>query len=316
MTVSIIVSVFNEFPNIREVYRQIVAVLSELSLEYELIFVDDGSKDDSFGIVKSICEENSRVVAVKLSRNFGHEYAMQAGLGWAKGDIAILMDADLQHPPAVLPDIIQKLKDYDVVFCRRMTYRTTFFKRATSWLFYRFFNLFSNIAIIPDASDFIGLRARVVTTLKSFPERDRFLRGLLRWSGFSNTCVFYDHQRRAGGESKYGFIKLLELTLDSLLSFSNNPLRKLAVVGLSIAVISFAYGMYVVVLFIFYNAALIPGWATIVVSVLFLGGINLVALSLLGEYLARIYNEIKQRPLFLVDMVIDSRVGASPHKCP
>lgn len=307
MKLSIIISVYNESGNLRELYRRITGVIAASELDCEILFVDDGSKDNSFEEISEIAKSDPGVVALKFSRNFGHEYAMQAGLSYSRGDAAILMDSDLQHPAELIPEIMKQLEKYDVVFCKRSVYRASIVKRICSWSFYLLFNSLSNVNLIPGASDFYGLRKRVVDTLRNLPERDRFLRGLLRWSGFSHTYIDYVHDKRGSGRSKYGFIKLFELTLDSLLSFSNNPLRKLAFIGIIIAFLSFVYVAYIIILFLFFGARLLPGWATIVVSVLFLGGLNLAGISLLGEYLARIYGEIKQRPLYIVDKIVDAR---------
>lgn len=307
MKVSIIISVYNECENLRELYRRICSVVDANRLDCEFLFVDDGSVDNSFELIAEMAKADPRVVALKFSRNFGHEYAMQAGLSYSRGEVVVLIDSDLQHPVSVIPEILEKLEKYDVVFCKRNLYHSSFFKQCTSWLFYRIFNYLSSVSLVPDASDFFGIRKRVVDIVRALPERDRFLRGLLRWSGLSYTFITYDHEQRGAGKSKYNLIKLFELAIDSLLSFSNNPLRKLAFVGIVIALLAFGYVIYIIILFLFFGTKLLPGWATIVVSVLFFGGLNLAGLSLLGEYLARIYGEIKQRPLYIFDKIIDAR---------
>lgn len=304
---SVIVSVYNEEGNLTELHRQLTKSLADVDEPVEIFLVDDGSTDRSREILRELSNRDPRVVVIHFSRNFGHENAMQAGLDRCSGDRAIFMDADLQHPPHLLPEILQKLKDgYNVVFCIRQRQAAALWRRMTSSLFYKVINWITDIDFLPNASDFFGMDRKVIQSLRRMPEKGRFLRGLVAWSGFRRTFLKYAPMERFSGRSKYSFMHLLELSVDAAISFSGNPLRKIALIGLVISFLSVLYAVFVIFLYISHYEILLPGWATIVVSILFMGGLNLTLLSILGEYLVRTYMEIKGRPSYLIDEIYRS----------
>lgn len=301
---SVIVSVFNEEENLPEFHRTLSATMEGLGEPWEVLYVDDGSIDGSRAFLSELARRDPGVVVVHLSRNFGHESAMQAGIDHAKGSRLVLMDADLQHPPSLVPEIGRRLAEgCDVVFCIRAQYPSSLWRRWGASLFYGGLRLFANTDLAAHSSDFFGISRRLADCLRKMPERGRFLRGLVAWSGYRRSLLHYEARQRHAGRSKYTFMKLLELSVDAVLSFSANPLRKFALLGLGVAFGGFLYGLFIVALFLFQYEVLIPGWATVVVSILFMGGLNLFIMSVLGEYLVRIHSEIKGRPLYLVDEV-------------
>lgn len=301
---SIIVSVYNEQESLGEFNRQVLSTLRRMDVRYEIIYVNDGSSDRSREILEGLAELDAQLTVVNLSRNFGHESAMQAGLDHSSGDYAVMMDADLQSPPSLLPEIYGRLlSGNDVVFCVRENYATSWWRKACSDLFYRFVNVSSRVEMIPNLPDFFAISRKVIESINQMKEKGRFLRGLVTWTGFRRSFIPYTTPRRFAGSSKYGFFKLLELSMDAAISFSGNPLRKFALLGFFVSFGAMLYGLFIAALFIFWPEILIPGWATVVDAILFIGGLNLLLLSVLGEYLARTYVEVKGRPLYLVESV-------------
>jgi dolichol-phosphate mannosyltransferase len=256
--------------------------------------------------MKEIHNSDQRVRIVNLSRNFGHQTAITAGLDYASGDIVAIMDSDLQDPPEVLPAFFQKQREgYDVVYAIRKNRKEGVLKKAAYTIFYRLLQRIANINIPLDSGDFCVISRRALNTLKSIPERNRFLRGLRGWIGFKQIGMEYDRDKRFAGEAKYTFSKLLKLAFDGFVSFSYMPLRLASILGLIVSALSF-----IGILIIFYLSFLtsktlsVPGWASVAVIILFLGGVQLVTIGIIGEYIGRVYDEVKQRPLYVVQDVI------------
>lgn len=293
---SVVVPIYNEQDNINELVGRLQKVEKEVSGQFEMIFVNDGSTDSSLDILKGLASSNRNIKIVDLSRNFGHQIAIKAGLSFAGRDATIIMDADLQDPPEVIVDMIKKWREgYHVVYAVRKTRREGRVLRLLYATFYRLLKMMSNTYIPLDAGDFCLLDKSVVKILASMPESDPFMRGLRSWVGYDQIGVEYDRQARFGGETKYTFLKLFRLALDGIVSFSYIPLRIASIFGFLTSFFSF---LLIVVFFI--KKLPISGTTTIAVLILFLGGVQLVTIGILGEYVARIYEQSKKRPLFLV----------------
>lgn len=302
--ISIIVPVYNEEENIHEFYKRTTKVLDNLQQPYEIIFIDDGSTDSSFEKINKIYGNDKRIKIIQFSRNFGHQIALTAGIDYASGDAVIMMDADLQHPPELIPELIKKWKEgYDIVYTiREKNKNPGFLKKLTSQLFYSLLNKISKIDIPEGAADFRLLSRPVVENLRNFKERNRFIRGLISWIGYKKVAIPYIADVRFAGKSKYTFKKMLKFAISGITSFSSVPLYFSAFLGSIIAGVSFVYALHAIYAKFFTNRV-VPGWTSILVSVLFLGGIQLITIGILGEYLAKIYDEVKQRPLYIVKQV-------------
>jgi len=300
--ISIVSPVYNELEVLPEFCRRLTAVMEEYREPYEIVLVNDGSKDGTFSVMKALHTSDPRIRAVDLSRNFGHQVAICAGLDFATGDLIAIMDSDLQDPPEVLPKFFKKLREgYDVVYAVRTGRKESLFKKAAYAAFYRLLKSIANVDIPLDSGDFCVMSRRALDTLKSMPERNRFLRGLRGWIGFRQVGVEYERERRFAGDVKYTFSKLLKLAFDGLTSFSYVPLRLASILGLFMSFISFVAILIIFYLKFFTSATVpVPGWASVVVAILVLGGIQLVATGIIGEYLGRVYDEVKRRPLYVV----------------
>jgi dolichol-phosphate mannosyltransferase len=302
MLVSVIVPCYNEEQVIVETNRELVATLAaSQGIDFEIIYVDDGSRDATADMLHAIHAADSRARVVLLSRNFGHQIAVSAGLEHAAGDAAVIIDADLQDPPAVIPEMIERWRDgYDVVYgVRGERAGETAFKRGTARAFYRLINRISEIEIPLDVGDFRLLDRKVVDVLLTMPERDRFLRGMVSWIGFRQVAVLYNRAPRRAGQSKYPLMKMVRFAVDSVISFSFAPLR-LAIWGGFIALGASFVGIVYALAIRLYTTDWVKGWASIFTAVLFLGGVQLITLGIVGEYVGRIYAEVKLRPLFVV----------------
>ena len=315
--ISVILPVFNEQENIPAVAYEVSRQLERLTASFELIFVDDGSTDESLRVLADLSRHDSHIKAVRLSRNFGHQVAISAGLEYARGDAVIVMDADLQHPPELIPELIAHWKDgYDVVYTIRLGQtHANFFKRFTAALFYRVLNHICDIDISIDANtpDFRLLDRRVVDVLRRLPERARFVRGLVRWVGFRQKAVHFTARRRTRGTTKYPLSRMLRFSMDGVTAFSTMPLRFASYLGGLAALGAIPYAGWAVYKRLFTDDA-VHGWASVVVAVLILGGVQLICLGIIGEYLGRVYEESKGRPLYITDEVIgdfDTAIPAS-----
>jgi polyisoprenyl-phosphate glycosyltransferase len=302
MLLSVVVPCMNEEEVLRETNRRLISTLAGISLSFEIIYVDDGSTDSTAELLRDLQDHDPRIRVVRFSRNFGHQIAITAGLEHSSGDAVAIIDADLQDPPEILLDFVAKWLDgYDVVYgVRTEREGETRFKLWTAKLFYRFIRKLSNTRIPLDTGDFRLMDRRVVDALLSMPERDRFVRGMVSWLGFSQAAVEYRRAPRAAGVTKFSLLKMVRFALDGIFSFSILPLRlatwtgftasALAILGIAVIVLGRIFGM----------PGLVKGWSSTVIAVLFVGGVQLICMGIIGEYVGRIYDEVKGRPLYLV----------------
>lgn len=299
--ISIVVPVYNEQDNLKEFHKRITAIMNDTGYDYNLVFVDDGSKDSSAFILKQLVEEDNHVEAYLLSRNYGHQMALTCGLDNAEGDAVITMDGDLQHPPELLPELIRLWEEgSEIVMTKRLaTEDAGFLKNITSSCYYKLINIMSKVEITPGGSDFRLMDKKAVEAFRLYRERARFIRGMVSTLGFNVSVVEFVAPPRFAGHSKFNLHKMLHFALDGITAFSNLPLRWAFYLGLFFGLCSLLLlGHVFYVKFISDDA--VPGWATTTVSILFLGGIQLVGIGILGEYIGRIFEEIKHRPLYLV----------------
>ena len=300
---SIIVPLYNEQDVLPELCRRLRAAVARLHGPAEIIFVDDGSVDGTIGILRAWQSEDKFIRIVSLSRNFGHQAAVSAGLCYAEGDAVAVLDGDLQDPPELLPDFFAKLDEgWDVVYGIRRQRRGAILKRLSYFVFYRLLHRLAHIDIPLDAGDFCAMRRRIVDHLNRLPETDRFVRGLRAWVGFRQTGIPYERDQRQAGIPKYTIGKLVQLSLDGLLSFSYAPLRWLAAIGFVLCAVSFI-GI-LVVLYRYLFTLYVPGYTSLAVLVLFFGGVQLLTGGLIGEYVGRTAQQVKGRPLYVVDELI------------
>ncbi|TBL75721.1 glycosyltransferase family 2 protein [Paenibacillus thalictri] len=312
---SIIVPVYNEELVIRETYRRLKEVMGRTGESYELLFVNDGSTDLTADIIQRICDWDETVKLINFSRNFGHQIAITAGMDYSVGDAVVVIDADLQDPPELILDMIQKWKDgYDVVYARRIERKgETWFKKQMARIFYRVLQLFTEIDIPLDTGDFRLLDRKVCNEMKRLTEKNRFVRGMVSWVGFRQTAVEYVREERAAGETKYPLKKMIKLSLDGLTSFSLKPL-KLAAYGGGILAAAGAIDLLVIALTNLVVAGPVSGWHIMVSTQLLIGGSILAALGIIGEYIGRIYDETRDRPLYIVKDCYGTRKKASGRK--
>lgn len=314
LTISVVAPVFNEDGNILELYRRLTAVLKSLGVAYEIVFVDDASRDGSARILAELAEADPAVRTVHFSRNFGHQVAVTAGLHFARGDAVVTMDSDLQDPPELLPELIAAWRRGNkIVFARRVRReREGVTKRLFAFLYYRVLARLAEVQIPVDTGDFCLLDRQVVDLLNGMPERNRYLRGLRSWTGFSQTDVPFERPPRLAGEPKYNFWKSLGLALDGLVSFSRVPLQMATWLGFITG--GFALLMMLLVIYWrFFTSSRLTGIGALTAAVFLIGAIQLITVGILGEYVGRIYEEIKNRPLYVVK---DLRGFARPDTMP
>jgi polyisoprenyl-phosphate glycosyltransferase len=304
-SVSVVVPCYNEENSISELYRQLTDVLAAYPA-YEILFVDDGSSDQTVQKIEALAGQDKRVKLIVLSRNFGHQFALKAGLDHATGDCVLSLDADLQHPPELIPELISKWQQgFEVVYTiRKDTKSTSIFKRITANFFYWIAKKLSSVEVHPGAADFRLLDRAVVDVLKECRENYLYLRGLVSWAGFRQTALEYIPNERFAGKTKYSLIKMIRFAMAGITSFSTRPLQLSLVLGIIIAGLAFLYGLYVIYIYTFTEQA-VAGWASTTASVLFIGGIQLIVLGILGEYIGKTFMENKKRPAY----VVRKRVG-------
>jgi len=315
MKISLVLPFYNEAEVLPLLKDRLKALVGKLNAEVEVICVDDGSSDATAPLLDSWACEDKNVKAVILSRNFGHQLAVTAGVDHVTedADAVVIMDADLQDPPEVIVEMVSKMREgYDVVYgTRRSREGETAFKKATAFAFYRLFRAAVDPRLPADTGDFRLLSRKAVDALKRMPERHRFLRGMTSWIGFRQTCVAYDRPKRAAGESKYPLRKMLSFSWNAVTSFSAFPLRLITAAGLMTTVLGFVYALYS--LYVHYVLQdTVRGWTTIIVLLCLIGGLLLVSVGMVGEYTAKIYEEIKQRPLYLVDRTVNLSRDRNP----
>jgi dolichol-phosphate mannosyltransferase len=297
---SFIVPLYNEEEIIPLLYSRLSSVMDELDGESELVFINDGSKDGSIILLREIHEKDRRVNFLSLARNFGHQIAVTAGLNYARGEAVIILDADLQDPPELIPEMIEKWKQGNEVVYATRTYRReeTSFKRFTAYLFYRILKKLSEVEIPTDTGDFCLIDRKVVDVLNSMPERNRYIRGLRAWVGFTQTAIRYERDSRYAGKVKYTFLKSFKLATNALFSFSRLPLKFATFLGVISALSAIVMAFFVLYWRVFQTNSPVKGYATILIVVFFIGAIQLISVGILGEYIGRIYEEVKGRPLY------------------
>jgi dolichol-phosphate mannosyltransferase len=308
--VSIVVPAFEEAPSLPELHRRLAAVAdAEPTYDFEFVIVDDGSHDDTVSVLRRLRDADPRVRYVSLSRNFGHQAALSAGLDRAQGDAVVFLDADLQHPPEVVRDLLRSWESgaHVVNTVRRGLGDASMMKRAARGAFYRVVNLLADVRIQPGSADFRLLDRKAADALRAIHERARFVRGLVHWIGFRQATVAYDEDARFAGRPKYSLRKSLRLALDGIFSFSTVPLHVATAAGLVVSLGALVYAGYAVYMKVVAREA-VQGWSSLLITTLFLGGVELTTLGILGTYVARIYDEVRRRPLYLVS----DEAGAEP----
>ncbi len=319
--ISVVVPCFNEEEVILHTHKRLVDVLGDADLDFEIIYVDDGSSDRTALCLRDIQAQSKNVGIIRLSRNFGHQVAATAGLDYAGGDAVVLIDADLQDPPEMIPKMVEKWEDgYDVVYGVRTSREgESSFKLWTASAFYRLINALSEVPLPLDAGDFRLIDRRAVDALRQMRERHRLLRAMTTWVGFRQTALPYERSKRFAGTSKYPLRKMISLALDGIVSFSVIPLRLISFVGLMLSLLALVGIIYAVTARLMTDSW-VPGWTLLFISSLMIGGLQFIFLGIMGEYIGRIYGEAKQRPLFLVLEVLgpqqfhDRQQSASPEK--
>ena len=314
MKISVVIPSFNEEENLPEVAARIKNVLNG-RYEREIIFVDDGSRDDTQRVVKELRTQDSDIHYVFLTRNFGHQSALRAGIDYATGDCVISLDADLQHPPSLIPELLGHwLAGYDIVYTqRRDDLKTPWLKRKTSSVFYRVMNALSSVSFEPGTADYRLIDRRVADVVRESPDVELFLRGFIHWVGFRQKRVEYTPEPRFRGVTKYTVRKMINLALNGITSFSVRPLHFATLAGVIVSAGAFTYALYALYILIFTSRA-VAGWASVLISVLFIGGIQLLVLGIIGEYLGRLFVQSKQRPPYLVRETDDGLTSPNPNR--
>ena len=299
--ISVVVPLYNEEENIDALFRRLLAVLEALNTSYEVICVNDGSRDNTLKNLVEYHQLYPQIKVVNLSRNFGKDIAMSAGIDYSQGMAVIPIDADLQDPPELIAEMIEKWHEgYDVVYAsRRVRIGESCLKRFTAEGFYQVINKLSRVPIPPNTGDFRLIDRRVVESIKKMPERQRFMKGIFAWVGYKQTSILFDREPRYQGQTKWNYWKLWNFAIDGITSFSFLPLKVWTYVGLIIALVSLVYASFLMLRTIILGID-VPGYASLMVAVLFLGGIQLLTLGIIGEYIGRVYEEVKGRPLYLV----------------
>ncbi|WP_081710025.1 glycosyltransferase family 2 protein [Arthrobacter sp. 35W] len=307
-SISFIFPIFNESENIPHLYERVCDTIGGLPYAVELLFVNDGSTDNSLELLRALQQSDSRVTIIDFARNYGHQLAVTAGLDAATGEAVIVMDSDLQDPPAVALELIEQWEaGHDVVYAQRRTRKDTPFKKLTAAAFYKVLQRVSEIDIPPNTGDFRLLDRRVVDEVNKFREHDRFIRGMVSYVGFSQVAVEFDRDERFAGSTGYPLRKMMKLAADGILGFSTFPLTVISRVGFAAAALSVVGVLYALFMKLFVPSAVIEGWTFIVISVLFMGGLQLMMLGILGGYVGRIYTQVQNRPLYGVRAVYSSR---------
>jgi glycosyltransferase involved in cell wall biosynthesis len=301
VTCSLIIPTFNEAPNIEPLLKKLSSALKSQS--YEVIFVNDGSTDDTATIIKKHAKKDRRIKLVSFQRNFGHQMALTCGYRTAKGECVISMDADLQDPPEIIPEMIKRWKQGSrIIYAKREARKSdNLFKRTTAYFFYKFVNFLSDTPIPHNIGDFRLLDRVVVDFLNTLPEQSRFLRGLVAWGGFTVDYVHFDRAKRLAGTTHYPLSKMVNFAMDGITSFSTKPLRLASIAGFITATLGFLGIIYAVVGRIILPTYWVTGWTALFVGIMFLGGVQLIAIGIIGEYISKIYREVQKRPQYLIE---------------
>ena len=306
-TLSVVVPVYNEQEVLLEFHKRLSSALDSLSLDSEVIYVNDGSTDNTLQIVRDLSKKDAKVAFIDFSRNFGKEVALTAGLDYATGDAVVVIDADLQDPPELIPELFKSLQEgYDVVYGQRISRKgESFLKKATAAGFYRFMRQFGRTTLPQDTGDFRILSRRAVNALNQIHEQHRFMKGLFTWIGYPQKAVSYERDPRYGGKTKWNYWKLWNFALEGITSYTAAPLKIATYFGFAIAGCAFLYALIVIIKTLLFHDP-VQGYPSLMVAILFLGGIQLVFIGLIGEYLGRTYNESKRRPLYFVNEYVPS----------
>lgn len=306
--ISIIVPCFNEELVISQTYQRITGVLKNLTSDYEIVFINDGSRDNTLSILKEISNNDKKVKLISLSRNFGHQPAVSAGIKNCSGDIAIIIDADLQDPPELFPEMIRLYfeKRCNVVYAvRRERKGETFFKRATAKIYYQIINYLSDTPLPLNTGDFRLIDKKVINEYKNLQEKNKYIRGIITWIGFHQEPIYYDRDPRAAGETKYSLSKMIKFATTGLLYFTKKPLKLAMSTGFFSIIIGLVLALYLIIGKLSGQIYTIPGWSSIIIVIIFFGGIQLLTVGVLGEYLGSIFDEVKNRPEFIIDEKIN-----------
>lgn len=298
-TISFVFPIYNESGNIELLHRTISEVTREIPENLEFVYVNDGSRDDSLALLRQLAARDPRVVVVDLSRNHGHQLAVTAGLDTVTGDAVVIMDSDMQDPPEVALELIEKWREgYDVVYAQRRTRQDGLFKRATASAFYRTLNALSDVDIPRDTGDFRLVSRKALEHIRRYREHDRFLRGMFAHAGFRQVAVQFDRHARHAGETGYPLSKMLRLASDGIMGFSSKPLTLISQTGVAFAILALLGIIYALVVRLFFPDNAVPGWTFTIIAILLVGGLQLVMMGIIGSYVGRIYTEVKARPLY------------------
>ncbi|MBC6315069.1 glycosyltransferase family 2 protein [Listeria grandensis] len=299
--ISVVIPLYNEEAVIEQTYHRLKNVMENLAMDYELLFVNDGSKDATLSLVQALSFTDPHVKCLVFSRNFGHQIAITAGTDYANGDVVIIIDADLQDPPELIPEMVQKWQQgYDVVYAQRIKRNgETFFKKWSAKMFYRALHKLTDVEIPVDTGDFRLMDKKVYNELKKLNEKNPFVRGLVSWLGFKQTALAYERDERAAGETKYPLKKMLKLSMDGMTSFSYQPLKLASYAGVALSSAGFIY-MFIVLFQTLFTNTTVSGWSSMIIIQLLFSGFVLIILGMIGEYIGRIYDEVKDRPLYIV----------------
>lgn len=312
-TISVILPVYYEEEVLPETYRRMTKVMQGMTgTDYELVFVNDGSRDKTLEMLREISSKDSHVAVVSFSRNFGHQVAITAGMDYARGDAVVVIDADLQDPPELIPEMVQRWSEgWQVVHAKRKKRRgESVFKRWTAGLFYRFIDALSEIRLPRDVGDFKLLDRAVVDALQQIREKNRYVRGMVAWLGFRQTEVLFERDPRFAGETKYPLSKMLRFAMDGITSFSLKPLKLATRLGFLSIVIGLLLVVWVLISKYIYPESTVSGWSSLLIAVVFFGGVQLLTIGIMGEYIGRIYDETRNRPLYVIDELINTQ----PHE--
>jgi glycosyltransferase involved in cell wall biosynthesis len=299
--ISVVIPILNEADNIRELHKRLDQTFSGLDAGYEIIFVDDGSTDDSLHEIRLLSSADHRIRYISFTRNFGHQIAIHAGIEHSIGDLIVVMDGDLQNPPELIPAMVNKMTEgFEVVYAKRkLRKEESFLKKLTASVFVRLLNRISDIDIPADTGEFRIISSRVASQLMMMKDHNKFIRGEVSWTGFKQSYIEYQGEGRYGGKTAFTYRKMLNLALDGITGFSNFPLKFASLSGIIISMVAFLWIIYVLVQKLIMHQT-VSGWASIMVAVLFLGGIQLLSIGIIGEYISRINEQTRQRPLYII----------------
>jgi glycosyltransferase involved in cell wall biosynthesis len=308
MKISVIIPCFNEEQVIASTLERVKKVLIEIGQEYEILFINDGSRDNTYSILEGFAKSDHAIKLISFSRNFGHQPAVTAGIHSCSGDVAIIIDADLQDPPELFPEMIKiyREKNCNVVYAVRTQRKgESFFKKLTAKMYYRLINYLSDVKLPKDTGDFRLIDRKVIEEFKKLQEHNKYIRGLISWVGFKQEPVYYTRDPRLLGETKYPLRKMLKFALTGMLYFTKKPLKLAVTLGLFCFFIGIAMIIYVLIRKLFQENAVVPGWASTMLMIIFFGGIQLLSVGILGEYIGSIFDEIKKRPEYIIDKKVN-----------